>query len=164
MPNVYPFRAVQFSQRHDLSTAVAPPYDVLDKAAKERMLAKNPRNIVAIDLPHTPAKERGPPEAYGAAAEMYRAWLADGTLTRGVKPAMFAYRQTTKTPDGKVSLRSGMACCVETVPFGPRGGGGILPHEETFSGPKEDRFALMKATKSQLSPMRRGTPTSCSRR
>jgi uncharacterized protein (DUF1015 family) len=153
MPNVYPFRAVQFSQRHDLSTAVAPPYDVLDKAAKERMLAKNPRNIVAIDLPHTPAKELGPPEAYGAAAEMYRAWLADGTLTRGVKPAMFAYRQTTKTPDGKVSLRSGMACCVETVPFGPRGGGGILPHEETFSGPKEDRFALMKATKSQLSPI-----------
>lgn len=31
-----------------------------------------------------------------------------------------------------------MACTVETVAFGPRQGGGILPHEETFSGPKED--------------------------
>jgi uncharacterized protein (DUF1015 family) len=46
-----------------------------------------------------------------------------------------------------------MACCVETVPFGHRAGGGILPHEETFSGPKEDRLALMKATAAQLSPI-----------
>jgi uncharacterized protein (DUF1015 family) len=153
MPSVYPFRAVQFTQRPDLSALVAPPYDVLDASATGRMLAKNGRNIVAIDLPHTPAKELGPPESYAKAAEMYRVWLSDGTLKRGEEPAMFAYRQTTRTPDGKVSQRSGMACCVETVPFGPREGGGILPHEETFSGPKEDRFALMKATKSQLSPI-----------
>jgi len=29
----------------------------------------------------------------------------------------------------------------------------VLPHEETFSGPKEDRMALMKATHTQLSPI-----------
>jgi len=29
----------------------------------------------------------------------------------------------------------------------------VLPHEQTFSGPKEDRFALMKATATQLSPI-----------
>ncbi len=153
MPLVYPFRAVQYAARPDLSALVAPPYDVLDASAKGRMLARNGKNIVAIDLPHTPAKELGPPEAYANAAEMYHAWLADGTLKRGEKPAMFAYRQTTRTPDGKVSQRSGMACCVEAVPFGPREGGGILPHEETFSGPKEDRMALMKATRSQMSPI-----------
>jgi uncharacterized protein (DUF1015 family) len=39
------------------------------------------------------------------------------------------------------------------VPFGPREGGGVLPHEQTFSGPKEDRFALMQATQAQLSPI-----------
>jgi uncharacterized protein (DUF1015 family) len=46
-----------------------------------------------------------------------------------------------------------MACTLDTVPFGPRPGGGILPHEETFSGPKEDRLALMRATRTQLSPI-----------
>jgi uncharacterized protein (DUF1015 family) len=51
-----------------------------------------------------------------------------------------------------------MCCTVETVAFGPRHGGGILPHEETFSGPKEDRFALMKATRAQLSPIFGLTP------
>src|SRR5690606_18674281 len=54
---------------------------------------------------------------------------------------------------GRSFQRSGMACTVEAVPFGPRAGGGILPHEETFSGPKEDRFALMKAARAQLSPI-----------
>src|SRR5262249_35437032 len=105
-----------------------------------------------IDLPHTPAKELGPPAAYQQAAERYRALQADGTLAR--RPAaMFAYRQTFRQPDGRQVQRYGMACAVETVPFGPRPGGGILPHEETFSGPKEDRFALMKATRAQLSPI-----------
>ncbi len=153
MPAVYPFRAVQFSQRPDLSQLVAPPYDVLDAAAKRTLLDRNARNIVAIDLPHTPAKELGPPAAYESAAAAYRSWLKDGTLRQSQQPVMFAYRQTTRGPRGDMSQRCGMACSVETVPFGPRPGGGVLPHEETFSGPKEDRFALMKATRAQLSPI-----------
>ena len=154
MPTVYPFRAVQYAQgRGDLSRFVAPPYDVLDAAGKAALLAKDPRNVVAIDLPHTPAKELGPPEAYQKAADLYRGYLGDGTLSRREQPAMFASRQTFRGGQGKTYQRSGMACCVATVPFGPQAGGGILPHEETFSGPKEDRLALMKATRAQLSPI-----------
>ncbi|MBL9030595.1 MAG: DUF1015 domain-containing protein [Phycisphaerae bacterium] len=154
MPSVFPFSAVQFRQgRGDVSPLIAPPYDVLDAAGKAALLAKDPRNVVAIDLPHTPAKELGPPSAYESAATTYQAWLKDGTLTRRSTPAMFAYRQTFTQPDGTRVQRCGMAATVEVVPFGPRAGGGILPHEETFSGPKEDRFALMKATKAQLSPI-----------
>src|SRR5262249_23067131 len=115
-------------------------------------LARDPRNIVAIDLPHTPAKELGPPQAYETAAACFRELLRNGSLSKR-PPAMFAYRQTFKQPDGRQVQRSGMACTVETVPFGPRSGGGILPHEETFSGPKEDRLALMRATRAQLSPI-----------
>lgn len=154
MPRVYSFRAGQFREgRGDVSDFVAPPYDVLDASGKQGLLGRNARNIVGIDLPHTPAKELGPPGAYDAAGATYRAWLKDGTLTRS-QPAMFAYRQTFLGDDGKTRhQRSGMACCVDVVPFGPRAGGGILPHEETFSGPKEDRMALMKATRCQLSPI-----------
>lgn len=154
MPAVYPFRAVQFRRgQGDLSNLVAPPYDVLDKSGKELLLKKDPANIVGIDLPHTPAKELGPAGAYQAAADSYRAMLAAGTLTRLEAPAMFAYRQTFTSADGRKHQRTGMACTVETVAFGPREGGGILPHEETFSGPKEDRMALMVATRAQLSPI-----------
>lgn len=154
MPAIYPFRAVQYNVGRDLSNVVAPPYDVLDGAGKQRLLDKDARNIVAIDLPHTPAKELGPPAAYERAANALRAHLASGTLVRADRPAIFAYRQTFLAADGATKVRrSGMAACLDVVPFGPRAGGGILPHEETFSGPKEDRMALMKATGTQLSPI-----------
>jgi len=64
MPNVFPFRALTYTTGSDQSHFVAPPYDVLDAAGKERLLKKDARNIVAIDLPHTPAKELGPTSAY----------------------------------------------------------------------------------------------------
>lgn len=159
MPAVYPFHAVQYARRGeagkavDLSSVVAPPYDVLDAADKQRLLQRDGKNIVGVDLPHVPPKQLGPPEAYARAAEAYRAMFSGGTLARRATPAMFAYRQTFM--DGRSrTQRSGMACCIDVVPMGPRpGAGGVLPHEETFSGPKEDRLALMTATRTQLSPI-----------
>ncbi|GAB5495745.1 MAG: DUF1015 domain-containing protein [Phycisphaerales bacterium] len=153
MPAVYPFNAIQYNKgKGDVTSSVAPPYDVLDKAGKDKLLSGNDRNIVSIDLPHTPAKELGPPEAYAGAGESLCSWLDSGDLTRRETPAMFAYRQTFEFR-GQKYQRCGMACTVETQPLGPRDGGGILPHEQTFSGPKEDRLALMKATATQISPI-----------
>lgn len=151
MPSVYPFRAVQY-QGEDVSALAAPPYDVLDNADKAALLAKEEHNVVAVDLPHVPPKQLGPPEAYSRAAERYRGWLGDGTLGQRDTPAIFAYRQSFDFL-GKRYERCGMACTVETQPFGPRPGGGVLAHEQTFSGPKEDRFALMKAAATQFSPI-----------
>lgn len=153
MPAVFPFRAVQFNHgKGDVSARIAPPYDVLDARGKARLLERNAANIVAVDLPHTPAKELGPPEAYTRAAQTYKGWLEDGTLSVTDRPSIFAYRQTFDFL-GQRYQRSGMACTVETRAFGPREGGGILPHEQTFSGPKQDRFALMEASATQFSPI-----------
>jgi len=157
MPKVFAFPAVQFAKAsadagHDVSAFIAPPYDVLDQGAKDRLLARESHNVVGVDLPHLPAKSAGPAAVYEGAGNTFRGWLADGVLTRRPSPVMFAYRQTYEF-GGTKHERTGMACCVETLPFGPRSGGGILPHEQTFSGPKEDRFALMKAARAQFSPI-----------
>ena len=153
MPRVFAFNAIQYrSGRGEVSDLVAPPYDVIGQADKASLLARDERNIVGIDLPHTPPKELGPAEAYAGAAEKLGAYLRDGTMSRPDKPAMFVYRQTFEYL-GTRHERTGMACTLETVPFGPRDGGGVLAHEQTFSGPKEDRLALMKATRVQLSPI-----------
>lgn len=153
MPAIYPFRAVQYNNgKGDVSAKVAPPYDVLNADQKAALLKKDPGNVVGVDLPHVPAKELGPKAAYAGAAESLEKMLGDGTLSRREKPAIFAYRQTFEV-EGNRYQRCGMACSVETVAFGPREGGGVLPHEQTFSGPKEDRKALMEATATQLSPI-----------
>jgi uncharacterized protein (DUF1015 family) len=153
MPAVYPFRALQYrGGTGDVSSLAAPPYDVLDAARKDALLARDPSNIVAADLPHTPAKSLGPASSYEAAARTLDSWIRSGVLVRRDRPAMFAYRQTFSFGGRRVE-RCGMACTLDTVPMGPRSGGGVLPHEQTFSGPKEDRLALMKATRTQLSPI-----------
>ncbi|MGH7243479.1 MAG: DUF1015 family protein [Phycisphaerales bacterium] len=152
MPQVFPFRAVQYTLGSELSAVVAPPYDVLDVKAKEALLARSPSNIVGVDLPHVPPKELGPAASYDAAGARYRQMLASKTLARREKPALFAYRQTF-TFEGATHQRCGMFATVNAVAFGTRSGGGVLPHEETFSGPKEDRLALMNATQAQLSPI-----------
>ena len=153
MPKVYPFRPYQYSSgRGDVSAKVAPPYDVLDADDKAGLLAGDGENIVAVDLPHVPPKELGPKEVYEGAAATLQSWIQSGVLGQPDAPAIFAYRQSFDF-QGKAYQRCGVACTVETLPFGPRAGGGVLPHEQTFSGPKEDRFALMKATAMQLSPI-----------
>lgn len=153
MPRVFAFNAIQYrSGRGEVSDLVAPPYDVIGEADKATLLGRDERNIVGIDLPHTPPKELGPAEAYAGAAEKLGAYLGDGTMSRRDKPVMFVYRQTFEYL-GKRHERTGMACTLETVPFGPRDGGGVLAHEQTFSGPEEDRLALMNATRAQLSPI-----------
>ncbi|MEX0876868.1 MAG: DUF1015 domain-containing protein [Phycisphaerales bacterium] len=153
MPAVHPFRAVQYNHgKGDVSGLIAPPYDVLDATGKKAMLDKNPDNIVGVDLPHVPAKELGPPEAYRNAAKKYRSMLESGTLAQRETPALFAYRQSYEF-HGQSYQRCGMVVALDTVPFGERDGGGILAHEQTFGGPKEDRMALMKATECQLSPI-----------
>jgi len=153
MPAVYPFNAIQYnSGTGDVTSSVAPPYDVLDTERKQALLNTNAHNVVAIDLPHTPPKQLGPPEAYANASESLKSWLESGVLSKRETPAMFAYRQTFEFR-GESYQRCGMACTVETKPLGPQDGGGILPHEQTFSGPKEDRLALMKSTATQLSPI-----------
>ncbi len=156
MPRIEPIEAVRFAgpATGDLSALIAPPYDVLDEKGKAALLARDGHNIVAVDLPHLPAKTVGPDATYEAAGALYRKWLGEGVLKRSEKPAVFVYQQTY-TANGRTFKRRGLIANVAVKPFGKAadGLGGIHPHEQTFSGPKEDRMKLMKATKAQLSPI-----------
>lgn len=155
MPRVFPFHALQYAEAFaggDVGSKIAPPYDVLDERAKSALLSRDPHNIVAVDLPHVPPKNAGPAEVYEAAAKRLGQWITGGVLKRREHPVLMAYRQTFDFL-GKRFERCGVACAIETFPFGARAGGGVLPHEQTFSGPKEDRFRLMRATACQLSPI-----------
>ena len=152
MLHVAPFCGIRYDFSRlagDLSAVLAPPYDVLDHNDKNALLANSDRNIVAIDLPHIPPKAAGPAEAYAASARLLESWLADGTLIRESAPALYVYHQRFLHA-GRTYTRRQFIARVRLEPFSE---GVILPHERTFGGPKEDRLALMKATKCNLSPV-----------
>lgn len=158
MPEIQPIPAVIYPTRagEDVGDRIAPPYDVLTPESKAALLKKSEHNIVAVDLPHLPAKTVGPDETYVQAGERYRQWLRQGVLHRVPEPALFVYQQTY-TVNGTTYQRRGLIANVRVQPFSQpdraRGLGGIFPHEETFSAAKEDRLKLMRATQAQLSPI-----------
>lgn len=152
MPEIQPFAAIRFDHTKtggDLSVLIAPPYDVLNQLDKDALITKNNCNVVAIDLPHIPPKSAGPVEVYEQASKTMQQWLEAGTLIRETKPAIYLYHQSFEHK-GKNYTRKKFIARVRLSEFSE---GLVLPHEKTFSGPKEDRLALMKATKCQLSPI-----------
>lgn len=152
MPEIRPFRALRYDFKRfnsDLSAVLAPPYDVLDQADKDALLARNSRNIVAVDLPHIPPKEEGPQQAYLDAQFTLDTWVAEGVLIRESQPALYLYHQTFEY-EGKEITRKQFIAIVRLHDFGE---GIVLPHEKTFGGPKADRLALTKETRCNLSPV-----------
>ncbi len=151
MAHIRPFAGIRYAQKlaDHFSNLIAPPYDVLDERGRSELQAKHSRNIVNIDLPHMPPKAAGPDEVYQAANATLKAWIAEGTLARDPRPALYPYSQTYKHGQ-RTFHRRGFIALVRLSPFGA---GEVVPHEKTYKGPIEDRMKLMTETGVQLSPI-----------
>lgn len=163
MAQIRPFNAIGFTaaiqhrpgaETVDVSRLIAPPFDVQTEQTKAKLLAGDPHNISAIDLPYLPPKTVGPDEVYQQAGERFRQWIHDGILARRSSPALYPYRQTY-TVNGRRFQRCGLFAAVATQPFGrsPDGRGGVWPHELTFKEGTIDRIKLMRTTQAQMSPV-----------
>ncbi len=145
------FRGWRFvGDNGDVSSLIAPPYDVLTGEQKDELLARSEHNIIAVDLPHVPPKEAGPDEVYAQAAERLRAWQAAGVLIQDSGECLYVYDQTY-TWAGKTYTRRALLGGVRATPLGADQD--VIPHEHTFAGPKADRLKLTQATLTQLSPI-----------
>ena len=152
MPEIRAFRALRYNPEvvSDLARVVAPPYDVISPAQRAILASRDPRNVVAIDLPIAGARDADPDDRYREAGRRLTSWRTNGTLRLDVRPSLYVYEQTYAIPgSGQERTQRGFYARVKLEPFGP--GCGILPHERTLSGPTEDRYKLMRATAANLS-------------
>ena len=151
MPEIRAFRALRYNPETvpDLGRVIAPPYDVISPARRMELAARDPHNVVAIDLP-VDAGAADPDEKYRQSARTFAAWRSDGTLSKDRQPSLYVYEQEFTVPG--TSLRRaqrGFYGRLRLEAFGP--GGGVLPHERTLPGPKEDRYKLMRASGANFS-------------
>jgi uncharacterized protein (DUF1015 family) len=146
MADIQPLRALHYDPAvvGPIADVVAPPYDVIDADQRAELLARSPYNIVAIDLPE------GEPDRYAAAASLLETWQLQGALVRDSEPAIWAHAQDYTGPDGRRLTRRGFFCRVRIEEYGP---GRVRPHERTHPGPKQDRLALTRATRANVSPI-----------
>jgi uncharacterized protein (DUF1015 family) len=151
VPELTAFHGLRYDERavNDISAVLCPPYDVISAEERARLASLDPRNAVNVELPVA-----GPVEGnsrYQAAARTLSGWLADGTLRRDDRPMVYVYEQRYSLADGLERSAMGFFCRLRLEPYGPDSG--VLPHEHTMSGPKEDRFQLLTATRANLSPV-----------
>jgi uncharacterized protein (DUF1015 family) len=142
MAVVKPFRALRYddAQAGPLERLVAPPYDVIDAAARDDYLARSPYNVVHLTLP----------DSDEAAGRTWEAWRRDGVLAEEREPSFWALAQDYVGPDGVARTRTGLVASLRVEPYERRV---VLPHERTHAGPKEGRLRLLRATRAQLEPI-----------
>lgn len=136
MAEIKPFRALRYAAAAgDVALLTCPPYDIIGEEERRRYLDGSPYNVVRLELPEGE-------DPYAEAGRTLRAWLADGILRRDTDPGFYLYEEEF-TAYGETKRVKGLICLVRLEEFSK---GVILPHEETLSKAKEDRFNLMKAT------------------
>lgn len=147
MARIEPLRALRYDLDAvgSLDVVAAPPYDVIDEPMRGALVAKSPFNVVEVDLPRGDGGDR-----YLHAQTLMEAWRSQGVLVQERVPSLWALTQDFTGPDGRGYTRRGFFCRVRVEDYGP---GRIRPHERTHPGPKEDRLALTRATRTNLSPI-----------
>jgi uncharacterized protein (DUF1015 family) len=138
-----PFRALRYNPAviDDLGAVTCPPYDVIGADRVRSWEAADEHNVVRLILPRPGDGD----DRYTHAASELRRWLATGVLVQDPTPNLYVYEHTSA--DG-VAL--GLVGAISLHEPGERR---VLPHEDVFPGPVEDRAALMSATAAQLEPI-----------
>lgn len=150
MPILRPFRALRFdAAAHDLSTVLAPPYDVISPEQRQELIARDPHNAVRIELP----ADLGSADAddYRAAARTVAEWRSERVLMKDTVPTVTIHEMRWTDADGASASCTGLLARLRLEEYGPDAG--VLPHERTMGGPKEDRYQLLRATGLNTSPI-----------
>ena len=146
MVDVRPFAGLRFDPARfaDLGPLLSPPYDVIGADERAALLARSPYNIVRAELPDAAAGE-----PYAEAARTLATWRSEGVLVEDETPAFWLYEVDFEA-GGQSYLRRSLAAAVRLEPWDA---GQVLPHERTMAAPREDRLRLLRATRTNISPI-----------
>ena len=149
MPEIQAFRGLRYDLGHvgSLALVVAPPYDVISPAMQDELYKQHPANVVRLILNRDEPGDDERSNRYTRAAQFLKDWRGEGLLFVEPQASLYVYHQTFESL-GQTITRRGFMARVRLERFGE---GKIFPHEETMSGPKQDRLLLTRACKANLS-------------
>jgi uncharacterized protein (DUF1015 family) len=152
MAIVAPFRALRFNPQklERLEDVVTPPYDIIDEKTQEAFQARNPYNMIYLDISKSPGKGDDSAERYNSAKKYFTEWQAEKVLIRDDTPAIYFYCTDYTLPSGIRLTRKGLVALVGLAEFSE---GTVKPHEETFATVTADRLRLMDTCQAQFSPI-----------
>ena len=146
MARIFPFRPYRFTETGGpLANLVTQPYDKITPAMRERYLALSPYNLVRVILGEPRSSDAAGDNVYTRAARYLEQWIAAGVLARDATPGLYAYFQDFGVPDtGARLVRKGFIGLGAVEDYSA---GVVHRHEQTLSGPKQDRLELLRHTR-----------------
>ncbi len=150
MAKVAPFKALRFNPQklERLEDVVTPPYDIIDEKTQAAFQARNPYNMIFLDISKSPGKGDNSEERYNSARDFFTKWQEEGVLIRDEKPTIYLYYIDYALPSGIRLTRKGLVALVGLAEFSE---GIVKPHEETFATVTADRLRLMDTCQAQFS-------------
>ena len=150
MAIVAPFRALRFNPQklERLEDVVTPPYDIIDEKNQAAFQARNPYNMIYLDISKSPGKGDNSEERYSSAGNYFTRWQEEEILIRDDVPAIYLYYIDYTLPSGIRLTRKGLVALVGLAEFSE---GTVKPHEETFATVTADRLRLMDTCQAQFS-------------
>ena len=137
MAVVKPFKGLRFKDAAGpINELVCPPYDIINEDERKEFLKTNPHNVIRLELP----KEGE--DIYKKAGEVLNNWLENGIVATEDENKFYIYEEEFEVEGVRRSFK-GVIARVKLTEFSE---GVVIPHENTLSAAKEDRFNLMCAT------------------
>ncbi len=143
MAEVKAFRALRFNGGCDgISKNVCPPYDIISEEERKAYIETSENNIIRLEKPVGD-------NAYDEAKKLYIEMCDKNILCQDEKKGIYVYEEEFDSY-GKTYKIRGIFVRVRLEEFEK---GVVLPHEETLSKAKQDRFDLMCSTYCNFSPI-----------
>jgi len=149
MAKVFPFQPYRYNATAGpLEHLVTQPYDKITPEMRSRYLSLNPHNLVRIILGERTPSDGPGNNVYTRAAALLKVWISNGVLRRDAEPSLFAYFQEFRVPDtGERLVRKGFIGLGAVEDYSA---GVVYRHEQTLSGPKQDRLELLRHTRAHF--------------
>ena len=150
MAVVIPFKGILFNpEKVDVSTTMAPPYDIVTHDLKNELYKKSSCNIIRIDFGKDKDGDNEDENRYTRASKFFSDWLAEGILFRDPEPSFYCYEIRYEIHGEKKTTRGFLGVVrIEEI-----GKGSVHPHEMTYSKPKSDRLNILKYCSANTSPI-----------
>ena len=152
MTQVRPFRGFKYNPERiqDLSSVVAPPYDVVTNHERDTLIGRSPHNFIRITLPahYDPGSKSR--EFYGEATQLWSDWRQSRIVCQDSEPGIHLVKERYDSSNGNTVTRHGFLTALSLEEESHRY---VLKHERTHTAPRMDRVRLYQHTRANLSPL-----------
>jgi len=146
MAHVHPFQAFRYNpQRVPFERVLTQPYDKISVSMQDNYYAADPHNLISVEKGRSFPADTPQNNVYTRAAAALENWIRENIVVQDPVPSFYAYTQEYAVPGtGEQRTRRGFIGAGKLEEYSA---GVVFRHEHTLSGPKADRFELLRHTR-----------------